>query len=69
MAGWSVGGSVGLSVIRSFGRSSKYFENSESRFGDYVAIVCNLINTLLNIVLYGHGIKFVITKVKIYSRT
>ena len=56
MVGWSVGQLVS--------RSSNYFDNSESRFGDYVAIVCTLINTLLIIVLYRHGIKCVITKVK-----
>ena len=56
MIGWSVGQLVG--------RSSKYFENSESRFANYVAIVCTLISTLLIIVLYRNGIKCVITKVK-----
>ena len=34
------------------------------RFGEYVAIVYTLINTLLIIVLYRHGIKCAITKVK-----
>ena len=33
-------------------------------FGEYVAIVYTLINTLLIIVLYRHGIKCAITKVK-----
>ena len=56
MVGWFLGQLVG--------QPSKYFENSESRFGNYVAIVCTLINTLLIIVLYRHGIKCVITKVK-----
>ena len=39
-------------------------KNSKSRFGDYIAVVCTLINTLLIIVLCRHGIKCVITKVK-----
>ena len=34
------------------------------RFGEYVAIVYTLINTLLIILLYRHGIKCAITKVK-----
>ena len=34
------------------------------RFGDYITVVCTLINTLLIIVLYRHGIKCVVTKVK-----
>ena len=34
------------------------------RFGEYVAIVCTLIITLLIILLYRHGIKCAITKVK-----
>ena len=33
-------------------------------FGDYITVICTLINTLLIIVLYWHGIKCVITKVK-----
>ena len=34
------------------------------RFGDYIPVVCTLINTLYIIVLYRHGIKCVITKVE-----
>ena len=34
------------------------------RFGEYVAIVYTLINILLIIVLYRHGIECAITKVK-----
>ena len=39
-------------------------KNSKLRFGDYVTVVCTLIYTLLIIVLYRHGIKCVITKVR-----
>ena len=39
-------------------------KNSKLRFGDYITVVCTLINNLLIIVLYRHGINCVITKVK-----
>ena len=41
--GWLVGRLVGLQNI---------LKNSKSRFCEYVAVVCTLINTLLIIVLY-----------------
>ena len=53
--GWSVGQLVGLQNILRY---------SKSRFGDHIAIVCTLINTLLIKVLYRHSIKCVTTKVK-----
>ena len=55
----SVGQSVGRSVCL-----QNILKNSKLRFGDYIAVVCTLINTLLIIVLYRHGIKCVITRVK-----
>ena len=56
MTGWLVGWSVSWLVCWSFFKIL--------RFGEYVAIVYTLINTLLIIVLYRHGIKCAITKVK-----
>ena len=46
LVGWLVGRLVGLQNI---------LKNSKSRFGEYVAVFCTLINTLLIIVLYRHG--------------
>ena len=54
--GWLVGWSVSWLVCWSFFKIL--------RFGENVAIVYTLINTLLIIVLYRHGIKCAITKVK-----
>ena len=54
--GWLVGRSVSWLVCWSFFKIL--------RFGEYVAIVYTLINTLPIIVLYRHGIKCAITKVK-----
>ena len=56
LVGWLVGQSVSWLVCWSFFKIL--------RFGEYVAIVYTLINTLLIIVLYRHGIKCAITKVK-----
>ena len=39
-------------------------KNSKSRFGDYITVVYALNYTYLIIVLYRHGIKCAITKVK-----
>ena len=55
--GWSVGWFVDLLVSL-----KNILKNAKSRFGDYKALVCTLINTLPIIVLYKHGIKCVITK-------
>ena len=54
MAGWSVGRSVVWSV-----GFQNILKNSKLRF-----VICTLINILLIIVLYRHGNKCVITKVK-----
>ena len=60
MTGWLAGRLVGRSV--SWLVCWSFFKIL--RFGEYVAIVHTLINTLLIIVLYRHGIKCAITKVK-----
>ena len=55
---------VGRLVGRSVGWFSNILKNSKSRFVDYINVVCTVINTLLIIVLYRHGIKCVVTRVK-----
>ena len=60
MVGWSVGLLVGRAV--SWLVCWPFFKIL--RFGEYVAIVYTLINKLFIIVLYRHGIKYAITKVK-----
>ena len=64
MASCSVGRLVGQLVGRSVSWLFGWSFFKILRFGEYVAIVYTLINTLLIIVLYRHGIKCAITKVK-----
>ena len=54
----------GRPVCPLVGWFSNILKNSKSRFVDYINLVCTVINTLLIIVLYRHGIKCVITRVK-----